>query len=211
MKLERTENLYLMGYSFGAIVAYEMLLQLQKRDVQVSKLIVLDRPDPSLEPFELKDSDIVSMFIPLLKEYPRSNFDQEVYEAIKKKSWSEVSALICNAVPFLDKESLEGIARVMRRNSCCSYHTAKGSRSIATSIDILMAKEIEEDDRLTLESDLKTRISQYRKGWEGSTNGAVNIIPIEGTHTSVFSSQHIEKLAETINELIPIAQNSLQS
>ena len=193
------------------VVAYEMLLQLQKRGINVSKLIVLDRHEPRLEPFELKDSDIVSMFIPLLKEYPRSNFDQEAYEAIKKKPWDEASALICSAIPFLDRESLEGIARVIRRNSSCSYHPAKGSRSIATSIDVLMAKEIEEDDRIILEKDLKTRMSQYRKAWEGFTNGAVNIIPIEGAHTSIFSSQHIEKLAETINGLIPIAHNASQA
>ena len=211
LKLERTENLYLMGYSFGATVAYEMLLQLQKRDINVSKLIVLDKPDPSLEPLELRDSDMISMFIPLLKEYARSDFDESFYEAIKEKPWVEVSALICNAVPFLDKESLKGIARVTRRNSSCCYHPTEGYSSPATSIDVLMAKEIEQDDRLTLESDLKKRIRQYRKAWGGFTDGAVNIIPIEGTHASILSSQHIEKLAEIINGLIPIAQNPLQS
>ena len=210
LKLERTENLYLMGYSFGAVVAYEMLLQLQKRDVQVSKLIVLDGVDPRLEPYELRDSDIISAAITSLKEYNRSNFNQEVYEAIKEKPWSEVSALICNAVPFLDRESLEGIARVMRRNSSCSYHPAKGSRSIVTSIDVLMAKEVEEEYRPTLEGDIKKRMAQYKRGWEEFTNGAVNIISIEGAHESILSSQHIEKLAEIINSLISVAFNPPQ-
>ena len=167
---------YLMGFSFGGILAFEMAVQLQKKGYEVPFLVLIDSVSPlAEEPFE--------MDINLFKKI-RINYLRPIRKKIKQ---------------FLKLTKFNGyilINKPIPVNKRADYIYLK---YVALTKRYIPAKF--EGDILLFRS---TENSFYEKylGWETLVNG-IRIIEIDGKHLEIFTGKsRTEKLQTEIEKYL---------
>ncbi|OKH46951.1 non-ribosomal peptide synthetase [Calothrix sp. HK-06] len=178
---------YLMGYSFGGAVAFEMAQQLLKLGQKVAFLCVLDscRPgyskrSPILKRVYLHIKYIVQGGLPYIKQ--------------KLVGWREWGTYHLKERYKHHLQVVHGISddkhlKVIDANALASsqyiYQTYSGS------VTLLRTKDENRDEAIAIEYD-----PQF--GWGDVVTGELDVQYISGSHVNMFEQPHLELLAEKL-------------
>jgi aspartate racemase len=206
LALPSAEPYLLAGYSFGAIVAFEMSRQLTAKGYRVALLAVIDEtfPDPSASvswsfrglgsflhnlPFWLWDE-----FLP---RTPRQHYDH-VLKSARRFKLKMAKLLGRTGVELLEEDvrdlfSVSRLSEGFRAICEANYHALMGYRTQIYAGKITLFRGRTQPLFCRYGADL---------GWSKIAAGglAVNVIP--GTHGTILKEPHVKALAEALKEAL---------
>jgi thioesterase domain-containing protein len=181
LKVFPTGPFYIMGFSFGGTLAYEMNVQLRKAGYSVPVLILLDSLSPlGKEPFRLQKGLIMIL---------RRNILRPIYSYSKRL----IKDVICQTHIFLGKPvPLERRADYIAQKY---WKLTKAYSPEKSEVGILLFRTSE-------------NISSYRHlGW-GPLARNIRIIDLEGKHLEIFNKKKNTEIVESeIEKCISEANN----
>jgi amino acid adenylation domain-containing protein len=201
---------YLLGgWSFGAVVAYEMACQLERSGVEPALLLILDAPAPVAERrtsesrFENVDLDQPVAFLDAVRRAIGLHLPVDE-EQLKSLPAPEGMALLVKVAkryqvlpPDLEledlAESLESFKRMLRlrhRWRPRPYHGA-----------IVLVRADSEDPSLSPEG-RRFRAAEAALGWDRLAAGGVEVRKVAGAHADMVWEPHVEGLAAVVADCI---------
>ena len=188
----------LAGYSFGADISFEMLLQLQEKGFEVEKLLIFDSGPPTE-----KDEDeaqiaykelLMLMINDINKEYNSTLKATEAdFEGKTKEEQLEVLyALIRASEIEITESQMRGTIGVIMANQDCKY-TTEISEKLNTQIILFKA-----DDGSNAKEIKREESRGY--GWQELTTKKVIIKHIQTEHITLFNMPYAAEIANYIND-----------
>jgi thioesterase domain-containing protein len=174
---------FLGGFSFGGIIAFEMACRLKQMGYEVLTLIIIDSVNP---PFKRRNTKKLSYYYRL-----RNYILNPDYPSLK----SQIKLLITKSYIFLGRP-----VPVARRNF---YILANYKRAASRYNSKLFNGKV-----LLFRSEKNICNDQYL-GWNENVNGMIEVINFEGDHLSIvdeyestklLSDQIFQKMQEAVNK-----------
>jgi thioesterase domain-containing protein/acyl carrier protein len=175
---------YLMGHSFGGLLAYESAIQLSLQGEEVKFLCLLDTTPPNLVVKYFPLLTIINNFAQVSWNEYRLQFKKHltfknIYEKIK----------YCFVSPIYDYEkfNLELILPLMHKYPAKSY---------AGDLVYIKAEGIDKK--------LSKNIENYEEGWNRLTEKPIKLFTVPGNHFEILSKsskQTAEAISQVINDL----------
>ncbi|WP_224999253.1 amino acid adenylation domain-containing protein, partial [Cesiribacter sp. SM1] len=186
----------LVGHSFGGVVVYEMIRQLEKRGESVNIAAVLDStPDNKLSDGE-KREQIISMVEGIVKSefgvgYLPKKWKQKIRKELPVGSFEELLAYVKdtikrNGLKFNDTEALERLFHVIFVNMHIKY---RPEGKISKKLILMKA----------MDSDWNGYDPSL--GWAKITQ-MVQVVTIDGDHESMLKKKHARQLVKELKQLV---------
>lgn len=185
------------GYSFGARVAYEMAVQLERNNFKVASLVIFDAEAPHLEDEEpMTMAESVQTIAGAVANWSGQELILEE-TLLEEKTEEEKFQLLQRSLQALHIDftlnQLKGVTKVIYTNSNINYRPAY-EQGLAAPIKLLatedFAKRSENQDD-----------QAYDGQWQALTKGNVEITRISGNHLVIFETPHVEEIAKYLNQL----------
>jgi len=200
---------YIIGYSFGGVVAFEVARQLYIQGQEMAMLGILDTPAPSgYELSNIKNnSNILSRFFNRSTHHLRNllklNFGEQINYIAGKIQWH----LTVGRFSFLYRKYLLYIKRspLDLRLADLNLANSKANRKYSASVfpgKLTLFRCNSQELKLTNSSDLS---------WSKLALGGVEIHQIIGKHTTIMEEPDVRDLAEKLNYCLVKAQEKSQS
>ena len=183
---------YLLGHSFGGLVAFEIAQQLYRSGEAIGVLIIIDTAAPGVEP-ELTDE------VTMILRYERLYLEE--FGATPSLTAAQLQPLTSNErllalkqvlvtagslPPDTGVEQIRGIIAVAAANMATYYRPTDTHR---LPIQLIMAADSAHEES-------QTYIEQWR------SYGDVVLHQNPGNHTSVIQAPHVQQLAQLIKKLL---------
>ncbi len=209
--LQPTGPYLLAGWSFGAIVAFEMARQLNRAGDEVALLAILDQPvSPGDETAEV---DTASVIAEILSHRARGegrtlNLDADALRGLP------LDAQLAKALELLGgQEALgPGFDLPLLRNLTLGY----ASRATAVEryrastypgrITLLRAKSVDAAALREVAPQRRRIFEDSTLGWGAVAEGGVEIHTVPGNHQTIVEAPHVEALAKVLEACIERAE-----
>ncbi len=194
---------HLAGHSFGALIAYEMALQLKEKNIEVGLLGIVDMNAP--QQIELSQSEQLDETKWCLQTVTMLNglFNMNIQlsnDDIKDLSTASQMMLLKNKLEEAqllpansDISLLKGLLNVQKANSMMNYYP---KQTYAGTITLMRAKnEIIENTDFAFSKQFK---NDTTLGWKKFST-MVDVVYIEGDHLSMMREPNVSFLAEEMS------------
>ena len=194
------------GWSFGAVVAFEVARQLNASHEKLSPVIVIDMPAPNRQ----RSGDLLASFASLM----RKAFPQASSEAVRARDKGDECYLLLNRIAQFDG-ALERLETAMpepikqavaRRREPGPGHLLAMTKRIVSQIASLARYQPEGRPGIAVE-DLRAASRgepESADEWESFTSGTVRRYVLDGDHWSILTEPKVSKLAKAINQTLSI-------
>jgi amino acid adenylation domain-containing protein/non-ribosomal peptide synthase protein (TIGR01720 family) len=188
---------HLGGSSMGALVAFEMARQLRETGAEVGLVLLIDPPEPNLEPFDGLDKlDDVAILALFASDFGLS-FDQDEIRALDPDQrlaslvGQAIEAGIVPAGTGLETavEFLRRSVNVFRAGAEAAFQYIPGT--YAGPVTLLCAAEMPNGEPKP----------QGDGGW--SRHCPVTVSSVPGNHNTVLREPHVRTVAELLHRLLP--------
>ncbi|HEY1683500.1 MAG TPA: alpha/beta fold hydrolase [Tepidisphaeraceae bacterium] len=174
------QNVHLMGYSFGGLVAYEMARQLQLRHLQVRSLILLD----SFLPSAVRPRNPLARLGIHARRAWRHGFGAKAVRMFEK------DASFANGAATQEYRSLRPNGAEIDRLTRRAFDTYRPG-TYKGDLIFIHPMEISEW--------LEFCIVDPSGGWRSTALGNIRNIPTPGNHLSMLHKLHIDDLARILD------------
>lgn len=185
---------YVSGWSMGGIIAYEMALQLLQEKRELGRLIVMDAYAPWVLSF--KDRLLVHV-----SNFRKRSFQSKV-NYLKQRVTHQVEVL-GRRLGFDRVEGLEGpTADRVRASSLAQFEALRryAPRPFPGDMTLLRAEQTEEIR--------DPRADDAALGWGTLVQGAIQVLPIRGSHTGIFVGRNVQTVAAALRFALDIPAES---
>lgn len=190
---------FLMGYSSGGVIAFEMAQQLTNSGEKVAQLVLLDSFFPRLHP-RLTPGQMLRRMVRGLKQTARN----QLY-AIRQKRPASRPYYYARLIFRLFKQALGSgpglaadiVSKVTTR-AIRAYYPETYEGNLVFIFAPMNAKQ-----------QLKPDTSS--EAWRSVTGGEFEMITVRGAHKSMLRPPHVEVLAEKLEEALAAAREELKS
>lgn len=196
---------YLGGYSFGAIVAYEMALQLARQGHEVGLLAIIDQRKPGWRLTALNALPALHRLIVRVPGRIRDEWGKaSSTDRIKRigqliSSWSKTAlGYRPNAVALVGHRSETDYAQLDAHLRAMRDYEPK---PLPVPITLIRANE-QLLSHLALDSTL---------GWSDLTKGEVRVRIIPGNHIAITTEPLVRQLAKTLSDELDAAQKAAET
>lgn len=200
MQKVQPEGPYLLcGYSFGGVVAYEMAAQLLRAGEEVSYLGLFDTENPHVAA-EAKKLSIAERISLNWSERNRqdagfleklANLGKRVGCGLMFRLRFEAEGLAARSLPPARTANWLRRAQIRR-----AYEGAMDLyRPPAIDCDLTLYRAKVGCDKFEVEEDY---------GWRKVVKGKVEIVDVPGNHITVFDEEHVDEVAEAVQETLPV-------
>jgi thioesterase domain-containing protein/acyl carrier protein len=200
-QLQGAEPYYLLGHSFGGLIAYELAQQLQQAGATIGAVIILDGIAPGGEPGAVDNVEIVLLYERLLLEEVGAQPSLSTAQLqpltsderllLLKQSLESAGAL----PPQRSLDELRGFLSVAMANVATTYHPTTVA---PLPIHLVLAEAETEDTQRTLID-----------GW--AAYGEVTVLRSPGTHTTMLYPPHVQQLASIVSAIVQADVGQLPS
>uniref|UniRef100_UPI003D34E88B amino acid adenylation domain-containing protein n=1 Tax=Maribacter sp. 2-571 TaxID=3417569 RepID=UPI003D34E88B len=206
---------YTIGaYSFGAITAYEMVLQLVQKGYEVSKLIIFDAPplekQKIIKEFDLKKE--ITEIVKIINE----DFDLEIVipdsvfeNKTKEEQLEMIYSLIQDSGIDATIEQIKGhIAVYINNRKISNEYNPVLKEKFNTEVTLFVAPESLSNE-LTNPQEILENPDHFKKkpdyGWSEHTNDQVAFFVIEGSdHQNIIDPPFVEEVAFHLNNSLSV-------
>ncbi|MEE8057766.1 MAG: thioesterase domain-containing protein, partial [Pseudomonadales bacterium] len=190
--IQTTGPYRLIGYSYGAKVAYEMASLLLAQGESLHSVILLDTSAFSVQENVPDDVEILYNACDASAKY----FNKEMKFTLAQLQQVPASQRIDHIINLLindgidaSKEQFTAFYNVYKNNFIC--HINYTPQPLSEKVNIALYRSLEKEEVF------KSLDHDY--GWNQLLVNKISIYDVPGDHTSMVSIQHIEELAEKIN------------
>ncbi len=195
LKFQPQEPYYLLGFSFGGVVAYEMAIQLKVMGKKVEHLILLDTANPlsTMNIQELKKERIIKHLKGLIKSGPVYIKERIPWQISRLKYW------LSKKYDQLFNKKLFDLSPLIVLD-IMKYHNQLQKVYIPQKYN----------GKVTLFS-AKEGNSPYQDVWGKLTDNTLNVIDIPGTHDGMFEEPNVQILIEALEKLFFASTELIES
>jgi pyochelin synthetase len=185
------------GWSSGAVMAFEMAHQLERRGESVDRLVVIDAPAPAA-PRAIEDAELLLWFLEDLNiGFDPARVDADAVrdlgaapEAERLPRALELARQQTAGATGLEAASLSTALAMFRDivRACHCYHAPR----VIADMTVVRASHGE----ISEFSDHPAAAPDW--GWSRLTSGTVDSLSLPGTHHTLLTSDHIAAVADAI-------------
>ncbi|WP_062052622.1 non-ribosomal peptide synthetase [Aquimarina longa] len=189
------------GYSFGAIIAYEMALQLRNKGFLVEELLIFDGEVSFGDNSTIDRDKVFREFLQEQTEIFGEEFDWSdltLENKSKEEQLEAVSKLLRDSEFKISEEELKGRLEVNFSNENYSY-LDKFEEKLDAKVILFKTvyTQIEKDGEIVV---VKNDINEYDYGWNRFTNKEVIVHSIAATHMTILDKEHVEQIFECLQQ-----------
>jgi thioesterase domain-containing protein len=206
---------YLVSWSYGGIVAFEMALQLQRAGETVAFVGELDTKAPALlrdEPL-LPDEEVLVRLAEEAAEDVRRTFSMR-WEELRGLPFDEQVRCVADALHAQGgapsnfsaatlRESFEAVRA--RERSTSAYVPGR----FAGTVTLFRAAEVAEHAAAFLAT--RTDEERHTLGWHLHATGPVEVVQVPGSHITLASEPHVRVLAQRMRDSVASARERAES
>jgi thioesterase domain-containing protein len=210
----QTEGRFLLGgYSFGAHVAFEMALQLQRRGKRVDRLVILDDAAPSRDPLgamQVSETELIARAVDLVGRLSGSEakLDVKAFEGLSERErlaylrqHLERSGVL---VPGSGDEMVGGLINVLRATVRMRY-VPQGNHE--GDIILFRTQEDRPEDPGLVQASGSTQDPTW--GWQRLCTGTVQVHWVPGDHSTMLMEPHVAVLARSLDTYLQHASDRI--
>lgn len=176
-KIQPKGPYYLIGMSFGGILAYEMARQLKANSIALLCIIDAVKPDPALLPLS-NENEMLKFMLELIDG--KSIKSEPTFEIIAQKFGLD-------SLPTTEKQKI--FDQIKRHVHALTQYKIKPYEGT-----ILFVQAIERCFRL--------KHICLNTSWKKLVSGKIDLLEVEGNHVGLLKQPHVEKLAKYLNNYL---------
>lgn len=205
LSIQKQGPYYLLGYSFGGWVVYEMASQLEKSGHRVAMLAIIDCIAPHAGIYSdsdesKKDSSWMFIMMSLLEKFYNIghglNYD-ELNLLEEEEMFNYVQTHLSKININLSVEQIRGHLQVFKTNVLIKYNI---QTAVNASITLFKALQINHMEKITERAEALYR--QPAMGWDRYTKNGVSVHMVPGDHISMLSNANIKIFASDFKKII---------
>ncbi|WP_442342012.1 amino acid adenylation domain-containing protein [Croceifilum oryzae] len=185
------------GWSFGGVIAYEIVNQLQQQGEEIAHLILLDSyaPTGSNQQTDWTEEELIHSFLQDLLHTTTSSEEKGTTKQLTQSKTSSQSVFTRlleqgNVPPDMDEQRIERLYQVFQANVRAGGNYIPQTGCKAPTILIRAQEEgSEEDDNLTL-------------AWDQLIQTPIEVVTASGNHYTILQDPYVKELAETMQQRI---------
>jgi len=201
---------YLVSWSYGGIVAFEMALQLQRAGETVAFVGELDTKAPALlrdEPL-LPDEEVLVRLAEEAAEDVRRTFSMR-WEELRGLAFDEQVRTVADALQAQGAAPSNFSAATLRE-SFGSVRDRERSTSaylpgrLSGAVTLFRAAEVPAHAAAFLAT--RTDLERHTLGWPLHATEPVEVVPVPGSHITLASEPHVRVLAQRMRDCVAAAR-----
>jgi thioesterase domain-containing protein/acyl carrier protein len=198
---------HLAGHSFGALVAYEVARQMQRRGRSTGALILLDNPAPTPQPDlrhdRWQDADWYAHIAARIEQLYGVSLDlspgstSSIPSADPGTAFAD--ALIAAGIFSRDmpRSQISDLVALYRDNVKAAHRYQRPSDLPHLDLHLVYAVEPQHGPAAT-----ETGAEEMVRGWEACTRGEVRSVAAPGNHIGMLLPPNVETLARSIDAVV---------
>ena len=201
----KDKPLTIIGYSFGALIAYEVVKLLNNNSEEEHHIIVLDAQAPhrtTFDMFKASEPYFVKMYraCKTLLQINDLNVAIHISEFMNKNEL-EIEQLIKDKMSVLENDILDEVRFVkvyVRNGEAILKYMPRIQTNIKAKITLFKtAKDFKGMDEETIET---YKLKDY--GWSALLPEAMNVYEVEGSHQSMLKTPNVETIVAQIKNML---------
>jgi amino acid adenylation domain-containing protein len=200
---------YILGYSFGVLITYEMAVYLESQNESVAFLGILDMVEPARCTEDSGGDDITDLAILAFGQVqPQELIGMELEDQLRFVV-DRLEARGAAPRGFDTSELRDQFQLVKARRQCIKDYIPG---SYAGRVTLFRASEMRDIDQGFL-SWMKDWTEEEREtyGWCRRTPNRVDVCPVPGTHMSMLREPHVVLLADRMREALASARQGVSA
>ena len=179
-EIQKTGPYYLLGWSFGGMVAYEIISQLERSDEKIALLAMIDTQPP------VKKRKIKKNLLAVAQQLAAVLEDSQERGLGVEELKTMIPNRTLRIIPEVDNISAQKLMKYLKRITLFTRIQAlyRPDKKIKTEIHYFKANQSPE------------------MKWKRYSKGKVNTNIISGDHYSIMEKPNVKELAEKINNLL---------